>query len=245
LESVPSTISAAYADVITRIEKSPEQKELTMKVLSWVFYAKQPLKMNAILEALAIEDGDHCLQREYMLQPDDVIECCKSLIVHEISTDLVKFTHFTVQEFVQGIQNELLPPIVLAKTCLIYLAFDEFDESMLSTGAACASVIDRTNELEFGGYAAKFWADHVRGSPELSLDIQRYVVRVFGPERRRYSIEHIRRNMILPHERLLSPEQNYQLKILDFPCQSFIEFMAINELTKICKLYLEAWNQIK
>ena len=110
LETAPRDMSSAYKDVMQRIEQSkPGDKVLAIKILSWLFYAFRPLLMDELLEALVVEDGDQDLQRDDMLQPTDVIECCKSLVVHEISTGLVRFPHYTVQEFIEGIKHDLCP----------------------------------------------------------------------------------------------------------------------------------------
>ena len=113
-KTVPKDMFSAYNDVMQRIENSRRRndKDLAMRILSWLFRAQRTLRMDELLEALAIgptrmdcdendsDDGDQDLIHENMLQPFQVIECCKSLVLYEESSGLVRFTHYTVQEFI-------------------------------------------------------------------------------------------------------------------------------------------------
>jgi hypothetical protein len=177
-------MSTAYNDVMNRIENSKQgDKKLVIKVLSWLFYVARPLLMGELLEALVVEDGDRELHREYMLEPEDIIECCKSLVICEASTGLVRFTHYTLQEFLQNFRPNLLSIKQIAKTCLDYLSFDVFDECPDNT-----SMQTLVDDYMFGMYAAEFWASHVRGEGDQSPEIQLAVIQVWGSERRRHSI---------------------------------------------------------
>ena len=195
LETVPGDMSSAYKDVVQRIEQGKTgEKELAIKILSWLFYAFRPLLMDELLEALVVEDGDQDLQRDYMLTATDVVECCKSLVVHEISTGLVRFPHFTVQEFIEGIKDSLLPTEVVARTCLNYLAFDEFGKECCQYN----SLMKRLENYKFSDYAARHVGDHLRGEPENSPNIQEIFVRVFASPLRRLSIMQLRSSCPLP-----------------------------------------------
>jgi hypothetical protein len=171
LETVPKDMSSAYDEVMERIEKSRSgDKELAMNILSWILRAKRPLFMSELLEALAVEDGDSDLNRECILQPYEVIDCCKSLVIHDETSDSVRFTHFTVQEFIKSrIQQNLPSEIGLAKTCLTYLTFDTFDYFVVDEQYA----LNRMDKFKFSKYAAQFWALHIRGEAEKSSDVQK------------------------------------------------------------------------
>jgi hypothetical protein len=94
LETVPRTMPAAYEDVLKRIEQSgSDDMNLAIKILSWLFYTKKPLSMDALRQALVVNENDE-LRRDYMLDPEDIIDCCKSLVVHETSSGFVRFTHY-------------------------------------------------------------------------------------------------------------------------------------------------------
>jgi len=71
-----------------------------LKILSWLFRAQRVLRMDELLEALVVEEGDQGLEQDYMLDAAAVIECCKSLVLYEESSGLVRFAHETVQTFI-------------------------------------------------------------------------------------------------------------------------------------------------
>src|SRR5947207_7640783 len=112
---------------------SQDDTELALRILSWMHRSLRPLSMNELLEALVSEEVapgstlEESLQ--CMLSPFDVIECCKSLVIYEKSSGLVRFVHFTVQEFLNTHSPADFPaPTHLAKACLAYLAFPEVNE---------------------------------------------------------------------------------------------------------------------
>ena len=160
LDSVPRDMSSAYNDIMQRIENSKNgDKELAIKVLTWLFHALAPLHMQELLEALVIEEGDDYLHREDMLQPIDVIDCCKSLVIQDTSSGLVRFTHYTVQEYIGTLRAVLLSQQYLSMVCL--------------TSIACRDVPGRDMITPtFQDYAFRFWAEHVRGEPEQCRNIQ-------------------------------------------------------------------------
>jgi hypothetical protein len=186
LEMVPKDMSSAYNDVLQRIEKSRQgDKDLAMKILSWLFRAQRTLFMSELIEALVVETGDQDLDRDSMLQPADIIECCKSLVIHEESSGSVRFAHYTVQQFIaEKLEHNLLSTIDLAKTCLTYLSFIEFKNPCLER----ASMIQRTDSYTFTRYAIEFWAHHVKGEIESLTEIQADIFRIFGSEDTRNSI---------------------------------------------------------
>src|ERR1700738_3051885 len=126
ISTVPKDMFAAYNGVMQRIENSGDT-ELALKILSWLFRARRPLHMEELREALVLQLGDEDLNHEFMIPPAEIVECCKSLLVHEESSGLVRFTHYTVQRFIADKIHQKLPPISdLAKTCAAYLSLPEF-----------------------------------------------------------------------------------------------------------------------
>lgn len=165
-----------------RIEKS--DMDLALKVFSWLLRAQRVLRMDELLEVLVVEEGDTHLEREGMLRPSEVVECCKSLVLYEECSGLVRFTHETVQDFIaNNVQQSLLSTVDLAKTCLTYLGFDDLKEH-------CPNASDfdkRLQEHTFLHYASRYWDVHVREAEENS-DVQSYVSALLSTEPRRNSI---------------------------------------------------------
>jgi hypothetical protein len=164
-----------------RIEKS--DKDLALRILSWLFRAQRVLRMDELLEALVVEEGDQDLEREYMLDAGSVVECCKSLVLYEESSGLVRFTHETVQDFIAKNIPHLLQTSVLAKTCLTYLAFREFDEPCSQEEI----LKNRVEKYKFLRYAARYWAFHTKEA-EQCPDVQDAVLSCLASENKTNSI---------------------------------------------------------
>src|SRR5216117_1020445 len=97
LKTVPEDMNSAYTDVIQRIKQSSfrEDKDLAMRIFLWLSRTHRPLLMDELLAALAIhsnddssddddDDSDEVIDSD-VLHPDEVIECCKSLVLFEES----------------------------------------------------------------------------------------------------------------------------------------------------------------
>jgi hypothetical protein len=226
LATVPRDLSAAYNDIMDRIGKSrPGDQEVAMKILSWLFRAQRTLRMNELLEALAVEPGDRVLERQYMFQSQDVIECCKSLVVHDEATGLVRFAHYTVQEFIAGhIQDKLLQSLDLAKVCLTYLAFEEFNAPCSNQEA----VDERVQNYEFSCYAAQYWGIHATGPAEEIVSVQETLICIFASEGSRNSTL-----------QLESYANSNRCSISFTKGQTFLHVMAKVGLATICALALD------
>lgn len=184
-ETIPRDVPSAYTDLLERIENSRHgDSELAIKILSWIYFSRRPLLMDELLEALAVEEGDSHLQREYMLDPADVINCCKSLVSFDDSSGLVRFAHYTVQEFLTKIEKKLLPSEHLGRVCVTYLSFDVFDEPFDDW----ESLIIRKKKYRFSNYVATHLGDHVRGDLEQNLPFQQTLIRYLSSQVKRNSI---------------------------------------------------------
>jgi hypothetical protein len=115
---LPRNVSTAYGRILDRISRDQESG-LVFKILSWIYHAKEPLCMNELCQALSIYLGDKELHRKYFLDPDSIVEMCKSLITHDQESGAVRFTHSTVKDFLESTVSESLLTVVdLAKILL-------------------------------------------------------------------------------------------------------------------------------
>jgi hypothetical protein len=178
-------MSDAYDDVFKRIQESGTDKmDLAIKILSWLFYAKEPLTMRELQEALVIEEDDDELQRDYMLESEVITDCCKSLVIYDTSSGFIRFAHYTVQEFISTVKSRLCPVEYLAKTCLDYLSMRVFNKPCHNYNALC----HRIEEYAFSRHAGKHWGFYVAGDPERFHDIQLAVFRLLLFQNRRCSL---------------------------------------------------------
>jgi hypothetical protein len=142
LASLPKEINAAYEGEMARLKRNGDGDfEIAKRALSWIYWAKRPLAMRELQEAIAIvpiEDIETCdeesrdLDPESITDPEFILDCCGSLILWDDRADIVGFSHYTVSEFFAAqpdgnIESELY----VAQCCLTYLCFDIFEYERL------------------------------------------------------------------------------------------------------------------
>jgi len=162
LQTLPNTPTEAYESIRSRIESAREHTSSTaFQTLAWVLYAKRPLPIEELREALLVGEGATLEEiSEEDFPPAEIIEFYESLIILEESSRVVRFTHITVQEWLSTLKASL--PLIkysvnpcahLANTCLTYLAFNTFDEPCLDK----ESLERRVQNYKFSRYATQFW----------------------------------------------------------------------------------------
>jgi hypothetical protein len=143
-----------------RISSKGYSKTIILRVLSWIRYAKRPLLFDELREVIWVEEGDTKLKatdiNDFSL--DHIIRNCQSLVTCDKATHQMRFSHTTVQEFLETSRYacELMIHAGLAKTCLTYLNFEEFGAPCISEGR----IRIRVETYKFSKYAAVYWADH-------------------------------------------------------------------------------------
>src|ERR1700736_5462772 len=102
LDSLPTDMNAAYIEVLDRIERANAQ-ETALKILSWLFHARRSLRMEELQEVLSIETDppDTELMPEFFLAPERIIKACQGLVESDETNGIVRFTHYSVQEFLE------------------------------------------------------------------------------------------------------------------------------------------------
>jgi len=161
LTTLPNDMETAYVQVLKRIEAN--RKPTVMKVLSWLFHARVQLHQDEVREAIAVRIGQTKLPKP-LIHADVLVQYCHGLVVIDESTGIMRFSHFTVKEFLNThYQEHLLSKIECGRVCLTYLAFNVFENG------PCPSLIEyknRLSEYRFGGYASQVWGSYIRGQGE-------------------------------------------------------------------------------
>jgi hypothetical protein len=96
LSSLPNSMEAAYILLLDRIEK--RRRPTVIKVLSWLYRALRPLRQDEIREAISVRVGAKNLSKP-LLPLDSLISYCQGFVTMDDTTDIVRFSHFTVKEF--------------------------------------------------------------------------------------------------------------------------------------------------
>jgi hypothetical protein len=174
---------------------TPSEKTFARRILSWILRGQRILSMDELCEALAVNIGDEDLDRDAMPSAEMVVTTCGSLVEHDKETGLVKFSHETVRPFLEkGESGNLLSHSDLAKTCLTYLGFPEFEEPVSSVTES----VRRVRNFRFSKYAAEF-SRHARlAVREEALD--KTILTVLSSHQRRVSMLQLRSGGHVPSD---------------------------------------------
>ena len=91
LENLPSDINIMYNEVMARIEaQNPDDRELAKRVLSWVSYARRPLRTIELQHALAVEEGNTAFGFDALPDEDTMSSVCAGLIRIDAESSVVR-----------------------------------------------------------------------------------------------------------------------------------------------------------
>src|ERR1700737_3999508 len=98
LKSLPKTLDDTYARILDSIDKEDNGKD-AFKVLQWLAYSAQPLRIEEIVEVIAIDIKDnHLFDPENRLpDPQDILTICSSMVT--ITDSELRLAHFSVKEY--------------------------------------------------------------------------------------------------------------------------------------------------
>jgi hypothetical protein len=197
LNSLPMDLTDAYQRTMGRIKN----QTLALHVLWWIYKAARPLQMEELCDLLVVEPGDKEIKQTHRLRPERIIDICESLVLWDEASGIVRFAHFTVNEFLNNYLRgctESAP--AFAEICLTYLAFDIFHKGFLEGNG---NLNDRLDDYKASNYTAEFWAFHTKGDSEESLAVQENVVTLFGLARKAEAIQQMQRDSFEKHVSLL------------------------------------------
>ncbi|KAL2066420.1 hypothetical protein VTL71DRAFT_2491 [Oculimacula yallundae] len=167
LQSLPPSLNETYERILAGvIDRGPAIQRMVQTSLRWLVHSED-LSIRALCEAVSITVGETSLDQESMCDPEDILRHCGCLVRKGVDLDYLELAHFTVREFLEGIQlyspysqfsqkeEDVLPQ--LAIICLTYLNLNAFQDE----------VIDNLEEWEaqqlkhpLRAHAVEFWADY-------------------------------------------------------------------------------------
>ncbi|TGO80148.1 hypothetical protein BELL_0014g00180 [Botrytis elliptica] len=171
LHSLPPTLFETYERILDRINlSSGETKELVRRVLIWTVCAVEPLSLAQLLEAVSIDLSDKHLDREGIPNEQSILKRCSSLVRKTEGPwgIRIELAHFSVKEFLllevqddrysmyrmsQDFRNAYM-----AKVCLTYLLFEDFQDVTPHTTPTEKSATDK--KYAFYRYASWNFVSH-------------------------------------------------------------------------------------
>ncbi|KAF6753233.1 hypothetical protein DFP72DRAFT_902290 [Ephemerocybe angulata] len=170
LNSLPEGVNELYRDCLERIDaQSKEDVELAHKVFALLAHSRAPLTALQLQHALAASLETLSFDTDDIVPIPLVLSVCGSLVVVESTNDwnlkdgdVVRFIHYTTQEFIKGVENSDIPPpqVLFSLICSIHL------------DAHLSDLQDPQNpqiseyhlpyiENRFLAYAYHYWGEHV------------------------------------------------------------------------------------
>ena len=182
LERLPEKLSDTFHDAMRRAAAQPEEHaSLAAQVISWIFYARRPLSVAELREALSVEPGDTRLDRSGCHEVDLSLDVCCGLISIDQEDNVIRLVHYSLQQYLESYWENERPSsrLDIATTCLTYLMLDDFspeatedaDRSVILNGETSLSNRSRWQDSHrFFSYVASYWAEHVKGSLEKEIE---------------------------------------------------------------------------
>lgn len=167
LGNLPPTLNATYERILRRVNASSKDVQLLVsRVLRWIICARAPLKPGALCEAVSIDLGDTERDDDKISDETEILRWCSSLVRQAADGGYLELAHFTVKEFLKGIGPEDNGEFSLyrigsghgeddlAKVCLTYLHFPDFNDTTKNF------TIHRLMNFPLRRYAVKYWYLH-------------------------------------------------------------------------------------
>ena len=163
LKNLSHLMGDAFNKTFERIDgQNGSSKRLAWDALTWVLYAKRPLKTTELVHALAIdlEDDDFDFDRTPLLRT--VLQVCCGLLVVNQNNQTVRLVHYALKEHLVTSRNDQMldDEGLITKKLLKYLCFEgtAYPTELFLVGET-PSVI-----MVLSGYAAEMWYYHAKHS---------------------------------------------------------------------------------
>ena len=172
---MPSGLDETFIRILEQLQsKNPDAVEEIKKVFQWIIGSYHPLPLVVITEAISIQPEDLAFDRDGIANDlEDIVAMCGSLVTLDSSSTISRITlaHFTIEEFLQSnrikqssVANFYMDPrgihAELAKTCIQYLSFSDFETPPRSADEMTA----RYAKYKLLAYASQYWIRHLNTS---------------------------------------------------------------------------------
>jgi ankyrin repeat protein len=171
-----ANLSAAYDITLQRIQNQGRKGDQGLEILAWMLYAKRPLSLLELRQALSIEldpqyDEDFDAEN---IPEDDCINSCLGLVKLDPITRNLQLMHLSLLDYFESPETQtrtalLLPwAKVLAEKCVTYLLYRQTRERLDSAvdWTTIQSWIQEhktplAERYAFLPYVARYWGEHV------------------------------------------------------------------------------------
>lgn len=177
---MPRALHTAFSVTIQRIQdQKPDIATQAMEVLKWIFLANEPLKVDTLRHALAVEPNDNDLDWENFIDEQLILDYCLGLVIIDESTSTVRLVHKSLQDYLKTQYDERIlfqkGHYKITHTCLTYMAFGSHEQERKTLG------VDLFDKYVLLGYAVRNWDYHARVTESTNYSADKLVVSLLLP----------------------------------------------------------------
>lgn len=184
LDNLPKGVADIYDQLYDRNEGS--DRTYLQRAVKWITFAYEPLTTEALLSAIQLgQSADGTLQIDDRVEEAELAIICRHLISKDTNGHW-KFTHASVDEYFQDVQNERLGYWVgnaaqIDFAILLVLLFMNYEEWPESIGYPVrfmkrfniSSLTSRSHDLDpqsfLRSYVGYYWMSHVKATQHLPI----------------------------------------------------------------------------
>jgi len=181
LNALPKGLDDTYEEILQRIESQDDDDVmLARQLLSWISFAKRPLKLSVVQDAIAamsLEPEEGYFDLESLPEEDILLAVCAGIVTFEKESTNIRLVHYTTQEFFERRRDTVFPDgqIGIARACIRYMTLKDFldltpEEFPSTTIKDLPDTIYKDKQLSrrlsdypLLRYAGQHWGDHARG----------------------------------------------------------------------------------
>lgn len=177
LGSLPPTLNATYERILRHVNASNNEVQLLVsRTLKWIVHQQRSTNLvflpdEALCEAVSISTGDTRRDTNKISDEYEMLRWCSSLVRKGADDGSLELAHFTVEEFLLQLGDEESGEFAsyrvgfehieseVAKVCLTYLNFRDFDQAAHNDMAVTKR---RLKDYPLRLYAVIFWVNYAR-----------------------------------------------------------------------------------
>jgi hypothetical protein len=171
IEESSTDLNELYLGIINRIMEGTQEEQ---KLLVWIVYGRRPLTLKELEAALATQMDSKSKISTDEHRIDLTAEAVTSAagVILEITDDKVHLIHQSAKDFLLRNRqlssakfcNELNPNIYLAKVCMVYLSFEDFETGPCGDWQTLTA---RKSQYPLLHYASCNWHAHIRSKEDI------------------------------------------------------------------------------
>ncbi|KAI9862990.1 MAG: hypothetical protein M1813_004163 [Trichoglossum hirsutum] len=171
VEESPTDLNKLYQSIVDQVMEGEVEEKM---LLTWVVYGRRPLTLEELEAALAIQETSRTRASTDKYRAGLTAKAVTSAmgVILDITDNRVHLIHQSAKDFL--LRNNQLnrarlfrcqnPNIYLAKVCIIYLSFEDFEIGPCGDRQSLAA---RKCQYPLLDYAARNWHTHLRGREDV------------------------------------------------------------------------------